>query len=136
MEKSFKEIMLELETEKPLPEYTKEYINFWNGRWSMKSQYKEILRIKEMLDKANIPYEFQTIFYGGHIFYPRHGKKCVCSVIEHDGSYGHEEDRLEILGLMTDEEKAREEDDVLGYLTAEDVFGRISRHFRSAGCRP
>ena len=30
---------------------------------------------------------------------------------------------------MMDEEKARAEDDVLGYLTAEDVFGRISGHF-------
>ena len=47
----------------------------------------------------------------------------VCSVIEHCGSYGREEDKLEIMGLLTEEEL--EVDEVKGYLTAEEVFGRI-----------
>lgn len=46
--------------------------------------------------------------------------------IEHYGSYGKDEDKLEIMGLLTPDEE--EHDSVLGYLTAEDVFERIRKH--------
>lgn len=90
--------------------------------------YREILRLKKMLEDAHVQFEFRKQQNGGHIYsvdfdyYWGNG----WSVIEHDGSYGRERDLLEIsAGLMTEEEKFREKDDVLGYLTAEQVFARI-----------
>lgn len=53
----------------------------------------------------------------------------VCSVIEHEMSYGNDRDLLEIRGLLTVKEMEREQDDVLGYLSARNVFGRIKRHY-------
>jgi hypothetical protein len=47
--------------------------------------------------------------------------------IEHYGSYGNSCDELEIMGLLTPEEV--EYDSVVGYLTAEDVFERIRKHY-------
>jgi len=56
----------------------------------------------------------------------------VCSVIEHEFSYGREKDLLEIQGLMTKQEMREEQDTVLGYLTADNVFGRIKNHWTSS----
>lgn len=88
--------------------------------------YNEIFRLKEMLEKKNIPFIFRGLFDGFQICYPDVKNK-VCSVIEHVGSYGHEQDLLEIMGLLADEET---DDDVLGYLTAENVFERICKHHK------
>lgn len=99
-------------------------------------EYKEILRLKEMLEKAGIPFEFTDNHFGYFgekykrgIFYPaysiiisKNGKR-LCDAIEHYGSYGQERDLLEIMGGLTAEEQKR--DDVLGYLTAEEVFKRF-----------
>ena len=93
------------------------------------NKYKEIFRLKEMMDKSGIPYTFnQNHFDGYHLMYPDKGD-VVCSVVEFEGSYGYKEDRLEIQGLMTTEEKKETQDDVLGHLSAEDVFGRIAFHY-------
>ena len=70
-------------------------------------------------------------FLGGyHITYPNNHFR-VCSVIEHDCSYGRKQDLLEIEGLLTKKEMNRKQDDVLGYLTAENVFQRIENHWKS-----
>lgn len=90
------------------------------------NKYKEIFRLKEMLEKKNIPFIFRNIFDGFQICYPDI-KNRVCSVIEHEGSYGHNQDLLEIMGLLTDGET---DDDVLGYLNAENVFERIRKHYK------
>ena len=95
----------------------------------MKERYNEILRLKGMLEKAKIPFVFSELFEGYHIIYPNN-HFMVCSVIEHDFSYGREQDLLEIEGLMTKKEKKKEKDDVLGYLTAENVFQRIEKHWK------
>ena len=95
----------------------------------MKERYNEILRLKGMLEKAKIPFVFSELFGGYHIIYPNNHFR-VCSVIEHDFSYGREQDLLEIEGLMTKKEKKKEKDDVLGYLTAENVFQRIEKHWK------
>lgn len=89
-------------------------------------KYKEIFRLKEMLEKENIPFVFRNLFDGFQICYPNIKNK-VCSVIEHEGSYGHNQDKLEIMGLLYDEET---DDDVLGYLSAENVFNRIYKHYK------
>lgn len=103
-------------------------------------RYTEIFRLKEMLEKANIPFEYKnrsselsiipysTIEFH-QICYPnRNLSERVCSVIEGDGTFGAEVDTLEIMGLLTDEEY--KDDSVLGGLTAEEVFERISKHYK------
>ena len=96
----------------------------------MTERYNEILRLKGMLEKAKIPFEFSKVFGGYHIEYPASAGR-VCSVIEHDYSYGREKDLLEIQGLMTKKEYKETLDNVIGYLTAEDVFQRIKKHWKS-----
>ena len=95
-------------------------------------KYTEIFKLKEMLEKANIPFEFieHNDFRNGYqICYPK-GEKCVCSVIEHSFSYGSQNDLLEIQGLMTKKELEETHDTVLGYLSAENVFERIKEHYQ------
>lgn len=93
-------------------------------------KYNEILRLKEMLTQHGIPFDFSEFQGGYHICYPSK-YNVICSVIEHDGSYGREEDKLEIQGLLTEQESEETDDTVLGYLTAEDVFARINKHFEN-----
>lgn len=57
-----------------------------------------------------------------HINYPNREKRII-SVIEGIGTYGEADDKLEIMGGLTEEEA--ENDDVAGWLTAENVFERI-----------
>lgn len=91
--------------------------------------YKEIFRLREMMDSAGIPYIFENGFFnGGALAYPNR-EELVCSAIEHDGSYGRQDDKIEIMGLLTDEES--EYDSVVGWLTADEVFSRIKAHYES-----
>lgn len=83
--------------------------------------YNEILKLKQMLEEANIPFEFEVDFVT-RIIINKHGRR-LCDAIEGFGSYGEEEDLIEIMGALTTEEV--EEDSVLGYLTAEEVFKRF-----------
>ena len=86
----------------------------------------EMHRLANMLGGANIPYEIRGLWGGLQIHYPN-SKDWVCSVVQHDFSYGGTSGHLEIMGLLTAEEE--ENDSVKGWLTAEDVFERISKHF-------
>ena len=101
------------------------------------SDYKEIIKLKEMLENANIPFDFfrwlenddlpkdyLDVMDGYVLKYPNRCSGEVCSVIEHGGSYGHEADKLEIMGLTGT-------DDVEGWLSAEEVFNRIKKHYES-----
>ena len=84
-----------------------------------------------MLVKEEIPFGFREGLCNGYqIRYPNH-VECVCSVIQHDYSYGKEEDLLEIKGLLTDEELMS--DGIVGYITAEEVFERIKAHWTGKG---
>ena len=98
-------------------------------------KYTEIFKLKEMLEKDNIPHEFidrKDEWLGREawqICYPvAKLKDRICSCIQSPISYGHEADLLEIMGLLTDEEYD-EYGDVLGCLTAEEVFNRIKQHY-------
>ena len=86
----------------------------------MKNEYTEILELDKMLTKAKIPHTFRVLSDGFQVFYPNEDKK-ICDVVERRGSYGSESDLLEMCGLTLD--------DVEGYLTAEESFFRIKRHF-------
>lgn len=79
----------------------------------------------DLLEKANVPFELTDDVMGNvdnQVWYPSK-EKSICDVICHEYSYGGEIGLLEIMGLLTSKEK--EKDDVVGYLTAEDVFDRI-----------
>ena len=97
-------------------------------------KYTEILKLKRMLEEANIPFTFTDDLFnvketGAHIPYPhlypayRIQLGDLADAIEHCHSYGNQQDLLEIMGGLTDEEM--EHDSVLGGLTAEEVFKRF-----------
>lgn len=102
---------------------------------------KEIFKLKRMLEKANIPFDFVEGF--GHdpslkkklcpdimehyqICYPSR-RNMKISVIEGFGTHGREYDRLEILGGFTPWEKFKHGDSPIGFLTAKNVFKRIKK---------
>lgn len=98
----------------------------------------EFDKLIKMLDDAGIPYERNDdkndlSCFGierepmRRIKYEKNDNFCVCSVICGYGSYGYEEGLLEIMGLLTPEEEQL--DSVAGYLTADDVFNRIKKHW-------
>ena len=88
--------------------------------------YSQIDFVHETLEKLEIPHEYFDHPLGGkHLAYPNRDK-CVCSVILTPFSYGGSCGRMEIMGLLTPEES--EEDDVVGYLDAQDVISRILGH--------
>ena len=101
------------------------------------AEYNEILKLAEMMKAAKIPYSMITNERGFWMKYPEE-ENFVCSIIENDFSDGHNNDRLEIMGLLTEDEKKEdpayirgrqaynEKHCVRGWLTADDVFGRIS----------
>lgn len=94
--------------------------------YETKAKYHEILLLEVDLYRAKIPHIFQPHMGGWRIAYPN-DEKTVCSAIEHNGSYGQEDDKIEIMGLLTEEESAC--DSVVGWLTAEEVFNRIKAHY-------
>lgn len=83
---------------------------------------KEMLKLIDKLEWAHIPYETIDIFGTIQVLYPSI-KDRICDVVCHDFSYGHEKGLLEIMGLV--KEKEIDDDEVEGYLTAEEVFDRI-----------
>lgn len=93
--------------------------------------FAEMDKLEQLLVEADIPYEKSRVFGGKQLQYLCKGDARVCSVILHKGSYGRSEGLLEIMGLLTDKEL--ECDDVAGYLTADDVFGRIKKHWEEKG---
>ena len=91
--------------------------------------HPSIKTLADMLFDHCIPFELTTDAEGNErnqIWYPSK-KNNVCDVICHRYSYGYERGLLEIMGLLTEEES--EVDSVVGWLTAEDVFERIWRHW-------
>lgn len=92
----------------------------------------ELEKLREMLDKAKIPYvnDSDTLTSIDRIKYPNK-KNFVCSAICGPYTYGGEHGQIEIMGLLTPEEE--ECDSVAGYLTADDVFQRIKKDYESKG---
>lgn len=98
-----------------------------NGHYITDSKYKEIHVLDRLLTEEKIPHTIKKYMDGFQICYPVEGPGMVMDAIEHFGSYGNEDDLLEIMGLLTAEEEA--DDSVLGNLTAKDVFKRIKQHW-------
>lgn len=88
----------------------------------------EMEKLIECLKVLEIPHEVipQSFFKDSlQVWYPSK-KESIMDVICHDYSYGGSEGLLEIMGLLTPEEE--QYDDVVGYLTAENVLSRIIKH--------
>ncbi len=114
----------------------------------MKTKYKEIFKLKKMLEEAGIPFSWNEGWgYGKEreeelrkvapdlvehyqicypVFDPEHR---WISVIEGFGTFGAEQDRLEIMGGFTPWEQFKYDDLVMGHLTAKNVFKRIKNHW-------
>lgn len=94
--------------------------------------YREIFKLHEMLENAQIPHTLKRLFDGWQVCYPedRQSDNCVCDAVQHFGSYGSEDDRLELMGLLSEEEN-EENGGVIGYLTAQEVFDRIEANWKS-----
>lgn len=111
----------------------------------MKVEYKEIFKLKVKLDKEGIPYDFldrSFIDYNNHklqypfyqiIVYEPNQEDVeepirLISVIQGHGTYGENQDLLEIQGCLTNKEN--KEDSVKGYLSASNVFKRIKNNYK------
>ena len=92
-------------------------------------KYTEIFKLAGMLAKAEIPFEFEQMLGGYSISYCKN-EKCICDIVEHRGSYGNTQNKLEIMGLLTVEES--QHDSVVGFLTAKNVFNRIKKHWEES----
>jgi len=102
----------------------------------------EMDKLRNMLDVNRIKYNYDVIDDGRDILsvcFGLVGKReyiqiynngqRIISVVYGCGTYGYEKGLLEIMGLLTDEEF--ENDDVVGYLSAENVYNRIKKYFNS-----
>ena len=92
-------------------------------------QFREIIRLADMLACAGVPFTLHRHLDGWQLIYPVKDHKPV-SVIQHSYSYGGPQDKLELEGLRTLAEKKA--DAIMGFMSAEEVFARISRHWRRA----
>lgn len=117
-------------------ENLKNFINFFGF---LNPKESPIIKLSKRLNELNIPHKLTkgqilfyeprvTLFWGSKIKYE--GKWTEADIICKPGSYGYEEGLFEIKGidLMTPEECA--EDDVVGYLTMEDVITRIVKAYK------
>ena len=95
------------------------------------NNYDEIKKLHDMLNEANITHTFTSCMgdAGYGLGYPSYQiiiekDGCrLCDAIYNRISYGYEEGLLEIAGGLTEEEQ--EVDNVLGWLTADEVFKRF-----------
>ena len=82
----------------------------------------EFNKLAKMLEDAGIPHSTESFFNGRQIILFNGTGKRLADVICHRASCGHEKGLLEIMGALTVEEY---EYQVLGWLTAEEVFKRF-----------
>lgn len=87
----------------------------------------EIEKLHFLLNEADISHEFIEGEILKQICYPS-SSNIIASVIFGKGTYGFHHGLLEICGLLTTKEA--EIDEVAGHLSAEEIFERISEHYR------
>lgn len=89
------------------------------GNYIPDDRYREILRLDALLAAQGVPHTCLRFLDGWQVCLPGPGPACRMDAIEHFGSYGAGEDRLELLDR--DGEKEPE-----GFLTAEETFARMA----------
>lgn len=85
-------------------------------------KYTALAKVHEMLTAEKIPHLYER-FYNGWVIRFTDGVIDEVDGVQHFGSYGESENLIEIIGAIT--KKEAEQDSVLGYLTAEEVFKRF-----------
>ena len=99
------------------------------------TEYTEIFKLKEKLDAIDLDYEFhdrgyKTLRYEHYqILLLDENEERIVSVVQGSGTYGANQNRLEIMGLLTPEEE--ECDSVVGWLSADEVYERIMNYYGS-----
>ena len=97
----------------------------------MAEKYTEIFRLKEMLERENIPFEFEKDeeyiirIPINESIRKQDNKEPLMTVYQGEHTYGGRNNLLEICGGMNLEERKEQGEEYLGYLTAENVFKRI-----------
>ena len=81
-------------------------------------KYQEILKLHTMLLDEDIPHDIERALDGWRISYPSSGLNRVFSIVENRLSLGSIDDHIEI-----------ELYSLQGYLTAENVFNKIKKHY-------
>lgn len=99
-------------------------INTYDQLHTTKPHYKEILRLSKMLDDTDVPHKLERLYDGWKITFYGRDSVYISDVIEHFGSYGSEEDRVEMMGLV-------DGGDVQGYMTAQEVFEIWSKYWNN-----
>ena len=89
------------------------------GHYIPDDRYQEIRRLKEMLAARGVPHTCERFCDGWQVCLPGPGRACRMDAIEHFGSYGAGEDRLELL----DRDGKKEPE---GFLTAEEACARMA----------
>lgn len=90
-----------------------------------------LIQIRQLIDgliERNLPFKFETIYDGYKVTVycmdeedNEYDGKYSWDAICHFGSYGHEEGLLEIMGEIV----RNDDDDVEGYLTANEILDRL-----------
>lgn len=78
-------------------------------------------KLASLLDREGIEYVKRPLFDGFQIILPWCGADVIC----HSDCYGGKNGLLEIQGSALFKQEEPYKDDVLGFLTVEDVFERI-----------
>lgn len=105
---------------------------------TLKIKYTAIRRLESDLTAKKIPHVFMDDGDGFKILYPEGGKKNRCIVREHQFSVGHEDDKLEMVGLLTDEERIADTGTkaaVCGNLDKDEVLRRILVDYENGNAR-
>ena len=84
-----------------------------NGDWKLNPNYKEIARLRDMLEEAEIPHVYCRFMDGWQICIFK-DDEIVIDAIEHAYSYGNKDDLLEVYGKGFD--------DPIGWIDAENAF--------------
>lgn len=88
----------------------------------------EMQKLINLLTEANIPFDVRDCWGTPQVCYPSaNNDTMVCDAVCHLGSYGYDAGLLEIMGLV---DFMAVGDDVEGWLTAEEVFSRIQKHYQ------
>ena len=99
------------------------------GIFKLNPDYQEILRLDSMLNIAKIPHIRHRLFDGWKIAYIVDGE-VISDVVEHSGSYGCVQDLIELMDFSFLTGKEEDKDEVIGYLSAYEVFKVWNNDYR------
>ena len=102
---------------------------------TVKEEFHEILNLHSLLEGAGIPHLFRECYDGFTIRYPNVGRS-ECFVTERRFNIGYQKKLLDICGLLMREEREADTGTRMAmayFLTSDDVFDRISKHYRTQG---